>query len=372
MATESLSFQEIEEFLDSISSNRRLCCVEKEGSPEWVVFRYPIAEELFLSRYIRAKALADAKAVGLLTLEEVEAMVAKRRLVPESDKIELEDLQKKLEAQEKFLSMTSVPGRRAPIEAVIEELKKKINKVRLRGDAFLYLSQEKKADEEAILFLTWSSTYSVYGDKYWKSFRDFEDEQNILFRNEIIVEFSKFNRGLPIATIRLLARHSLWRIRYVAAIKMGGPLFERWVDDLTPDQLGLLYWSNFYQSIYEMLPDDQPDDETIANDEALDKHMEGYFKRRETERKEAKAKKSGSGTTGTGRESRLSAWDRGEVIVTPANPHYTELEYSEERIRAPEGISDVEVVSPQSKRARNMRARSRPYINPVRPRKSRR
>lgn len=369
MATENLSFQEVEELLDSIASNRRLSRVEKDDSSEWVIFRYPTAEELFLSRYIRAKALTAAKEVGLPTIAEVEAMIQKRKLVPESDKTKIEDLQRKLEAQEKLLSMTKIPGRRAPTEAVIADLRKQINSLRMKGDALLYLSQEKKADEEAILYLAWASTYSVYGDKYWKSFRAFEDEENILFRNEVISEFSKFNRGLPLSTVRFIARHSLWRIRYVAAVKMGGPLFERWVDDLTPDQLGLLYWSNYYQSIYEMLPDDQPDDETIADDDSLDKHMEQYFKRRESERNESKAKKAGASVTGTGKEPRLSAWNRGEVIVTPANPHYTDIEYSEQRIAAPEGTADVEVIAPNSRRARNKRARFRPQINP---RKSRR
>jgi len=105
-----------------------------------------------------------------------------------------------------------------------------------------------------------------------------------------------------------------------------------------------LYWSNFYQSIYEMMPDDQPDDSVIKDDEALDSHMELYFKKREEERKDSKSSKRGVGS-----QSKLDAWDRGdELIITPAHPAYHDLQYSEERLKDTVTESSDVVIRTQS------------------------
>jgi hypothetical protein len=218
------------------------------------------------------------------------------------------------------------------------------------------LAQERKADEASLLYLTWAAVHSTSGDKYWETFEDFEKETDLVLRDRIRVAFINFNRGLPTVTVRFLARHNLWRVRYVAALKTGGSLFCRDLNDLTPDQLGLLYWSNYYQSIYEMMPDDQPDDDIIRDDEALDRYMEQFAKMRERDRNESKAR-DGSGSLAS---KKLSAWDRGEeLIITPANKHYMDLSYTEDRVQGGE-TSEVEVISPNSRRARNRRASQRP------------
>jgi hypothetical protein len=108
--------------------------------------------------------------------------------------------------------------------------------------------------------------------------------------------------------------------------------------------------------IYEMMPDDRPDDKTIQDDEALDLYMEDLAKRREEERTENRLKRRG----GNNRKAKLSAWDRGEeIIITADHPDYMTMVYSEKRVSADEGTTDVEVVSPNSRRARNKRSIAR-------------
>jgi len=87
--------------------------------------------------------------------------------------------------------------------------------------------------------------------------------------------------------------------------------------------------------------------------------MNAYFKQRQEERNEGKVKRRGASS---GKE-KLSAWDKGEeLIITPAHPEYMALAYSEERIKSGDGSSEVEVVSPNSRIARNKRARHRERI----------
>jgi hypothetical protein len=111
-----------------------------------------------------------------------------------------------------------------------------------------------------------------------------------------------------------------------------------------------------------MLPDDQPPSEIIENDEKLDQYMENYFKDKESERKEQKAQRRSDRSQENGPrgyKSKLNAWKTGdELIITPAHPDYTSLAYSQQRVKAGEGVSEVEVIAPNSRRARNRRSRA--------------
>jgi hypothetical protein len=351
---DELSFQEVEKVLEDILNGRSLVKIETPQNTSFVVFYYPTADEILHSRYIREKTCLEAREEGLPSIEDIDRLLAEREVITAEDKEKIRELEDKIVAQRRLLQVTKIAGRRKPIEEIIERCSKEINEMKAKGESYYYLSQEKKADEESMLYLTWASSYTIDGERYWPTFEDFEKETNLIFRNELVYQHLIFNRGLPVKTIRYIARHSLWRIRYSAALKTGGPLFVRGLDDLTPDQLNLLYWSNYYQSIFEMLPDDQPDEETIKDDDALDRFMEDYFKRRQEERNEGKVRRKENSSG----KQKLSAWDRGEeLIITPAHPEYQSLAYSETRIKSPDGASDVDVLAPASKRARNRRAR---------------
>ena len=357
--SDEFSFQEIEEILEGILNNRKLIKIETPPTTHFIIFSYPGAEEILHSRYIRERAFLEAKKESLPSIEDITRMLEERQVITEDDRQKIKDLEEKLVAQRRLLQITKISGRRKPIEEAIERYTKEIDELKAKGDNYYYLSQERKADEEAMLYLAWAASYSINGGKYWDSFKSFEKETDLLFRTQIIYEFSIFNKGLPTKTIRYIARHSLWRIRYVAALKTGGPLFVRGLGDLTPDQINLLYWSNYYQSIYEMMPDDQPDDDVIKDDEALDQYMETYFKRRQEDRNEGKVKRRASASG----KSKLSAWEKGEeLIITPAHPEYMQMAYSEKRVNSVDGSSDVEVISPNSRRARNKRARTKEKI----------
>ena len=86
------------------------------------------------------------------------------------------------------------------------------------------------------------------------------------------------------------------------------------------DQLMLCYWSNYYQSIYEMLSDDRPPDSIIEDDAALDAYMKDWSAERNRQDTASRSKKKQYG--------RPSAWDHQEVLVTKANEMHEDIEYS--------------------------------------------
>lgn len=349
---EKLSFQEVEELLEGVLNNKKLVRLETLGEDRFIVLSHPSAQDVLVSRYVRQKALIEAERAGLPSREEINRELELR---PSSvkDKKAAQVLEKKITAQERLRLLTKIPARRKPVDDNIQRLTEELNVLQAKSEQLYTLTQEYRADEESSWYLAWSSSYEITGERCWKSFKDFENTTDLVLRNSIFSQFSNFNRGIPLKDIRYLARHTLWRIRYTAGLKIGGPLFPQGLHDLTPDQQALLYWSNYYQSIYEMLPDDQPDDGTIQDDEALDTYMEMYFKQREQERSQGRLKR------GSGGKGRLSAATADEVIITSNNPEYLHTSYSDERVSAAEGSAEVEVVSPNSRRARNQRAARR-------------
>lgn len=350
-----IPFQKVEEYLENILNNQSLSKVMSKDGTIFVVFSHPDARDVLKSRHIREIALAEAEEAGLPSVEDIDDLIENGGVIKPETEAEIRDVSAKMKAQEKLLSMTRLPGRRIPIEEALQRLSDRLDELHSEAAGLYYLTSEKKADEVAMLYMAWASTYTLDGERFWEDFQGFEEEVDLKLRASILQKFSYFNAGYKIKLVRYIARHSIWRIRYVAATKLGGRLFTRDYNDLTTDQLSLLYWSNHYQSIYEMMPNDQPDEDVIKDDEALDHYMEVYFKQREEEKNEGKVNRTGASSSA----KKLSAWERGdELIITSNHPQAAVMQYSEQRIKAGEGTTDVEVVDPRSRRGRN-RAKAR-------------
>lgn len=355
MKEEGLSYQEVEKLLESVLVNKTLTKVPSREGSTFVLLSHPAAAEIIQGRYVREKAMIEALEMGVPSKEEIEKNLHNVKIFTDTDEAKIKELEEKLLGQKRLLQLTKIEGRKKEVTENISRYERELELIKSKSKNLLLMSAESKADEASIFYLAWASAHNFDGEKYWTSFQDFENETDLPLRNAVINRFIEFNSGLSIKTIRFLARHNLWRIRYATALKVGGPLFPRGLYDLTPDQMGLLFWSNYYQSIFEMLPNDKPDAETIADDAALDAFMDSYFKRQETERNEGRVKRASGNNQG-----KLSAWDRGEELIITANhPEYFNMQYSEQRVQAGEGTTDVEVVAPNSRRARNRAAARR-------------
>lgn len=93
-----------------------------------------------------------------------------------------------------------------------------------------------------------------------------------------------------------------WRARWRASTKTGSPLFDGPVMDWNINQVALVFWSNFYDSIYEH--PERPTQKIIDNDDLLDKWVEDQAKKMED-----RAKKNSSSSTYS------KTLDHDEVIV---------------------------------------------------------
>ena len=339
----NLSPDEIESSINKIVCGGTFKQVENSvGDSVLLFFRYPYTDELVMADYIREKVFLDAKKNGLLSIEEMEALMLSRGIWSQEKEDEIKKLRGQIDGQKAVLAKTTkVRANRERLKSLIKSLEDKVWEIRKVREACLDNTIERKSEEERLKYLTWACSYKPdRNSRFWETEEDFSSSVDFVLRRNCTIAFAIFSVGMSNEVIRYIARSSNWRIRFISAQKNGGKLFSRDVSDYSVDMLNLMYWSNYYSSIYEMLSEDRPPEEIINDDEALDAYMEDYFKEQEKKDSESRLKKSN-------KYGKISAWNHDEMIVTKSNPIFEDVEYSEttaEKLRK-RGMTNVPDIS---------------------------
>lgn len=311
-----LSFEEIDKYLSKIFSSTQCFYIDDT----LFVFKFPSNEIKQRADVIYDKSLEDAIKEGMLPAKQLEELVERRNLITSEDISKLKKLKDQLLAQEVLLSKTTrVKANQDRILQTINRLKQDIHNIEYKKSSKLFLSAENKADEDKTFYICSSCVFNEDGTLLWSNYKEALKENRIELKNAIIRKFLKFYSGISTGIIRCIARSSIWRIRYVSSMKTSDPLFGVPTANYSTDQLSLAYWSNFYQNIYEMLPDDRPSDIVIEDDDALDAYMKVYYEERNREDSIRRNKSKNS--------SKLSAFESEEVIVTRSHELYQDIKY---------------------------------------------
>jgi hypothetical protein len=311
-----LTYEEIEKYLARIFS-RILYTYENDIL---LIFRFPDNELKQRSDLIYERAFKKAVDSGILPAKNLEELIDKRNLISAVEILKLKKLKSQLEAQEILLGRTTqVKANQDRIKQAISRLKQDIFHIELKKNSKLLLSAENKAEEDRTFYICSRCVFNEDNSLFWNSYENALKENRLDLKDNILLKYLRFYSGLPTSIIRAIARSNIWRIRYISSMKTSDPLFGMPTSSYTTDQLSLAYWSNFYQNIYEMLPDDRPNDVTINDDDALDAYMKIYYEERNREDNARKSKSSRSG--------KLSAFDAEEVIVTRSHELYQDIVY---------------------------------------------
>jgi hypothetical protein len=317
-----LTHEEIDKYLEQIFTGTKIVDV---GS-EILVFKFPDAITRMKARRIYDYEYKCSLEEGLLSTEDMKKLIESRHLVTESERTKLSSLKSKLEGQKFLLAKTTkVKANQDRIKNIIHDLEYQIRVIEIKERSKLSMTAENKAEESRIFYLCWASTFDFHTDKLrWLEYDLFLHERDIEFRMNATSEFILFYGGISTSIIRFIARSSLWRIRYVTSLKTSEPLFGVSTSEYTNDMLNLAYWSHYYQNVYEMLPDSQPPESIIEDDDALDAYLKDYYD-------EQKREMSGRRKHRPVKGGRLSAFDKDEVIITRANELYEDIDYDKPR-----------------------------------------
>ena len=337
-----LIHEEIERYIDQISSGSKILDI----GDEVVLFKFPSRYDLMISRRLYDKEYNSSIEEGLLSVDKMKELMKDRNLLTPEDHRKLSSLKSKLEAQKVLLAKTvKVKANQDRIKGIIHKLEDEIRAIEIKERSKFSMTAETKAEEYKILYLCWSSVYNFMTEELlWSEFDLFLNECRLVFRQNVISEFILFYGGIPTSHIRSIARSNLWRIRYVTSLKTSEPLFGVPASQYTNDMLNLAYWSHYYQNIYEMLPDDQPSENIIKDDEALDAYLNDYYKERKQESIANRDKK---------KFGKLSAFDKDEVIVTKANELYEDIDYDQPR--ESQAIKDRNFIKKRTRRTKPSR-----------------
>jgi len=315
-----ISHDDIDKYLSIIFTGFRL----EDINGETFIFRQPNNKVKIHANHVYSRACEQALEEGLLSIEELEKLIIEKNIFTKEDSEELKSLEAKLEAQEILLSkVIRVKGKPERVRGIIAKLKNDIEILRAKKYNMLTMSAENKANDDKTLFLCHACVYDTDDNLYWPTYDAILKEKDLILKNNVLISFMRFYRGIDTKIIRYISRSNLWRIRYVTSQKTAESLFGVPTSEYTNDQLNLAYWSNYYQNIFEMMPDDRPSDLVIEDDDALDSYMKSYYEERN---REEKIKSSKNRT-----KTNMSAFDSEEVIIMQSNELYEDMEYDKPR-----------------------------------------
>ena len=295
---------------------------------------------------VRKNSYDKAIGEGLLPFKELEKIIDERNIITKEEKEELTKLESKLEGQKAILKKTEKSKVNiGKIQGIIDGLENRMREIKYKKLSRMMISADIKAEEEKNLFLCLNCVYDVLSNKlYWEDYRAYNLDVNYKFKREILDTFIDFYRGITTKVVRYIARNNLWRVRYITSVKTSESLFGVPTSEYTDDMLNLVFWSNYYQSIYEMMPEDRPNDQIIDDDEALDAFMSAYHDEKEKESLARKGKKQSGG------KGRMTAFNKEEVIVTKSNELYEDLKY--DKPKEAQRVKDRNTINNRKKRRR--------------------
>jgi len=316
-----LTYEEVEEYLESISVRSKIVDIDSKV----LIFKYPSVKLRMYSRRIYKSEFDKAIEEEMLTNDQMSDLIKKRNLVSDADRAKLSKLESQIEAQRVLLAKTTrVKANQDRIKGILQDLESKKAIIENKERSKFAMTAETRAEEAKVLYLCYGSTFTLETDElYWKTFDIFKQEPDYLFRQSVLSEFISFYTGIRTPIIRALARSNLWRIRYITSVKTGEDLFGVPVSDYSSDMLNLVYWSHYYQNINEMMPEDQPPDDILEDDEALDAFMKDYYGERTKDIAERKYRKS--------TKSKMSAFNQEEVIVARTNELFEDIDFDKPR-----------------------------------------
>ena len=313
----TLSYEEVEDYLLRVFTSTKYVFV----NGKFLTLKQPTNQIRQMANFEYKQVYERAIKCGMVSKKDLQQVVEKRNLFTAVDKSKLKKLQEQLDAQGVLLAKTTrIKANQNRILSVIKRLKGEILEIESKKRSMMSLSAENKADEERTFCICRECVYKEDGSLYWNSYEDALNETDLEFKDSVLLKFIIFYGGIKTVIIREVARHNLWRIRYINSQKTSEPLFGIPTSEYSIDQLNLVYWSNFYQNVYEMLPEDRPSDIIVEDDNALDAYLKAYYEERNREDAARRSKKTSPG--------KLSAFDREEVIITRSNELYEDIEYN--------------------------------------------
>lgn len=240
---------------------------DSQDSEHVFILRSLNIKESNFCNYIYDREYKTSLDLGVLTNDELVQMYI------DSD-VWSEDGDKRIEVIENGLKFLQSQLKDAQFfTAKKKKLQKEIDKYRREADSLKEIkanlfthSAESRAEEVMRRYMVMLSTETIDEQKYWETEIDFLNERDAELLVNLALAYYKSNMFFE-KDLRSIARAGQWRFRWLAS-KNGADLFGRPISEWSEMQNALVYWSEYYDQIYDS--SERPSDQIINNDEACD------------------------------------------------------------------------------------------------------
>lgn len=272
--------EKIEQYVNSILWGKKIV----EVNNKFYVFRSLTIAEKNYAQFVLDRSIDKYKKYGLKSKDELICIAKKNNIwndVDENYFFKFDELVQV--AKDQIQNASFVTKRR--IEQQIEQAKKKREEVIEKYNEITYNSIEQQSSEDRIKYIIMKTLETIDGELYWTDDKEFKDSEEYIFLSKAIQAYINLISGdIDISFIRKVARSNSWRIRWNGCKGNIVSIFNTEVGNLNDEQLLLIYWTLYYDSIYNSI--DCPPDDVIEDDEKIDKWYENHSKEEDRKRRD--------------------------------------------------------------------------------------
>jgi hypothetical protein len=284
-----LTAERIEQIIERILWGKSIVDVQDgDGRNHTIILRSCTIREANYAQYIYDNALQEGLDAGLMSHDD---------LIKQYSELELwtKEHDDRIEALEHGIKLLGVEiknaqyftAKKKKIERRRKQAIEELDQMRRDKAKLLAISAENRAEEIKRRYIVFMSTETHEEKPQWQNEQAFLDETDHDFIFNIAVAYYN-NNMFDTATLRYIARNGAWRFRW-AASKNGTNLFGRSISEWSEMQNMIVYWSQYYDSVYESL--DRPSDDIIGDDAACDAWIEEQNKKNKSGNKKTGLKK---------------------------------------------------------------------------------
>ena len=277
-----MEYEEIEQRVRQVLFNKALVEIANGAQETQTYFiRSLTGKEDAIVTHTYQKAMHEGIKAGLCTQDELAKEFAARGLWTQEEEIEIESLKRGLLRLKNMLpSYQFQKSKWHQVNNRINRSQRELDELQETKRNLFINSLEYRAQEVRYRKIAFYCLETIQEEQFWTEaeFNNWTDFRFIFNVTEAYIAAFVFDEK----TVREIARSPAWRYRWLST-KNGADLFGKPASEWSQAQNGLIYWSLYYDGIFE---DPDCPSELINDDDALD----NWVKRRNRERQQNKGK----------------------------------------------------------------------------------
>jgi len=259
---------DIEKAINKILWGRALVKANgRDGQEKTFTLRSLTLQEQNEIDFLRETVLQECKEEGILLEEELVNILAETGAWTEKDDANVKSLEKEVRrCQHGIRSAEFNATKRRLLEKKLSKTKEELSGLTEQRAALMALTAESRAEEFVRRYMIFMSATDKLGRQIWETEEDFLATTDFELVDCLTLKYLE-NHIMQEEDLRMVARSGMWRFRWSAS-KNGESLFGKPVAEWSELQSALVYWSQFYDFVFDS--PDRPSDNIIENDNALD------------------------------------------------------------------------------------------------------